>query len=152
VLPLFYHFFNLVVVKKRTMRPLNSWFKENDCFWLAKITMYKGCHTYLYYMNLRTYPWAVDVSTLPPNLHRSNLIRGCNISYIQLWRSFTTPRIPKEQTSFCVAFLGSVCFNFSSLLWISFREIQKLDGLKSEKLKSSWKGASSFSFLELFSS
>jgi hypothetical protein len=27
--------------------------------------------------------------------------------------------------------LGGVCFSFSSLLWISFQEIQKLDGPKS---------------------
>jgi hypothetical protein len=40
-----------------------------------------------------------------------------------------------------------ICFSFSSRFWISFREIQKLDGPKSEKLKSSWKGTSSFSLL-----
>jgi hypothetical protein len=43
--------------------------------------------------------------------------------------------------------VGGVCFNFSALLWISFREIQKLDGPESEKLRSSWKVASSFSLL-----
>jgi hypothetical protein len=41
--------------------------------------------------------------------------------------------------------LGGVCFSFSSLLWISFREIQKLRTLKT---RSSWKGVSNFSFLE----
>jgi hypothetical protein len=44
--------------------------------------------------------------------------------------------------------MGGVCFSFSSLLWISFQEIQMLDGSKSKKLRSSWKGASSYSFLE----
>jgi hypothetical protein len=37
--------------------------------------------------------------------------------------------------------LGGVCFSFSSLFWISFHEIQKLDDPKSEKLRTSWKGA-----------
>jgi hypothetical protein len=45
--------------------------------------------------------------------------------------------------------LGGVCFSFSSLFWISFHEIQKLDDPKSEKLRTSWKGASSFSLLGL---
>jgi hypothetical protein len=31
-------------------------------------------------------------------------------------------------------YLWPVCFSFSSLFWISFREIQKLDDSKSEKL------------------
>jgi hypothetical protein len=44
--------------------------------------------------------------------------------------------------------LGGVCFNLLTLFWISFREIQKLDGPKSAKLRSSWKGASSFSLFE----
>jgi MFS family permease len=33
-----------------------------------------------------------------------------------------------------ILFFGAVCFSFSSPFWISFREIQKLDGPKSEKL------------------
>jgi hypothetical protein len=47
-----------------------------------------------------------------------------------------------------VHFLWGCLFQFSTLFWISFREIKKLDGPKSEKLRSSWKGASSFSLLE----
>jgi hypothetical protein len=42
---------------------------------------------------------------------------------------------------------GHVCFCFLSLFWIGFWEIQKLDGPKSEKLRSAWKGAPSFSLL-----
>jgi hypothetical protein len=33
-----------------------------------------------------------------------------------------------------LTYWGSVCFNFSSFLWISFWEIQKLDDPKNEKL------------------
>jgi hypothetical protein len=44
--------------------------------------------------------------------------------------------------------LRGCLFQLFITLWISFWEIQKLDGLKSEKLRISWKGASSFSVLE----
>jgi hypothetical protein len=44
--------------------------------------------------------------------------------------------------------LGGVCFSFLSFLWISFQKIQKLNGPKSKKMRSSWKGASNFSLLE----
>jgi hypothetical protein len=50
-----------------------------------------------------------------------------------------------------IACLGGVCFNFFSLFWISFWEVQRLDGPKNEKLRSSWKGASSFLLLGLSS-
>jgi hypothetical protein len=35
------------------------------------------------------------------------------------------------------ASLEGACFSFLTLLWISFRKIQKLDGPKNEKLRSS---------------
>jgi hypothetical protein len=49
--------------------------------------------------------------------------------------------------TFFEALLGGVCLNFSTLLWIRFQKIQKLDCPKSEKLRSSSKGASTSHFL-----
>jgi hypothetical protein len=58
------------------------------------------------------------------------------------------PELNRLESAATKAGLSGCLFKLLSLLWISFRKIKKLDGQKNEKLRSSWKVASSFSLLD----